>query len=672
MRIVGSALAAGVALWTGVSMASVEDGLAALQAGDVDAAFEAFRAEAEAGNPDAQFNLAFMLVTAQFGAQDYQEALDWLVLSVEQDHAPSLLLYGRMHEIGLGVDQDIALALDTYARAADLGVPRAVELLERQDCWDDPTRVCLLDIAESELSSDGFAEVIPGRTILELAAAWLAAGELDRGARLLGAVAAMGLAPAQVDRLSVLYTDLAVSLAETGRFEEAQDIVGSISDPLQRALALARLAAHAPDADTLVTQAVQAAEALEDGLAVADGLIRVAETLTESGLHAEAAPVIGTALDVLPAPTAITLPETNRVRADAAIAFAGLGDFEAATELAEQSGGNVPSVWTQLTERLAEDGRIEDAIAQLEQIPATADRVAIGLTLLEQLDAAEQFNPLLEAVRSGLEQIDAENVSGPLWRRLASILAMEGRLAAGLTTVSAVPTALGQRQTLFDLAAIAWDALDQPADAAMVAALLHRSVSGDDTPWPSVDPGNASESVIAALEVLEGDLLPVEPESVVRNEAVRLAATAAARATDEAPELLTDIEGFSARIYATLSVAASSEPVAATVLGGVVDEAAAQLDVDAQRLVRDIAVSMARSGHVDESVRAIRRVDEPRYFAYGLMRMADTLSDGVEVGDGDVPPGDGTSDADGEENAAPDVDPADETGDDAATEPTGG
>ena len=676
MRILWSAFAAGATMWTSMAAASVEDGLAALQAGDVDAAFEAFREEAEAGNPDAQFNLAFMLVTARFGEQDFAEALDWLVLSVEQDHPPSLLLYGRMHEVGLGVEQDIPVALETYERAADLGVVRAATLLERQACWEEPTPICLLDIAESELSSDGFAEVVPGRTILALASAWLDADELDRGARLLGAVATMQLGPAQIDRLLSLHTDLAVSLAAAGRSEEAQDIIAAIDDPIQRALAHARLAAHAADSaetDAAISEAELAIESMNNPLAQANGLVTVAVTLIESGLSAEAEPVIAAALDILPAPTAITLPEINRVRADAAIALASLGDFDAAIDLAEEAGGSVPTVWSQLAEHLARDGRTEDAVEMLEQVPATADRVSIGLTLLEQLDSAGQFNALLEAVQQGLAQIDADNVSGPLSRRLASILASEGRVAAALAILPSVPTPLGQRQTLSDIASIAWDQLDRPSDASAVAALLYRSVTGSESAWEaSADLGDASESVIAALEVVEADLLPVDPDSVVRNEAVRLAAAAVARATAEAPELLADIDGFPERTYATLTVAASADSVAESVLPGLVDDAAARLEIDSQRLVRDIAVSMAQTGRIDDSMRAIRRVDEPRYFAYGLMSLAGALGAADGSGADEPSQSNEAGDAEGEENAAPDVDSSDEPGDDADAASTGG
>lgn len=107
------------------------DGLAALDAGDAEAAREIWAALAGRGDVLAQYNLAVLMLTGQGGVQDLDGALVWFEAAALQGHLPAqLALAGLAQERG---DHDVARRWYlAAAEAGDAGARFALaKLLER-------------------------------------------------------------------------------------------------------------------------------------------------------------------------------------------------------------------------------------------------------------------------------------------------------------------------------------------------------------------------------------------------------------------------------------------------------------------------------------------------------------------------------------------------------------
>jgi TPR repeat protein len=85
---------------------------------DVDAALEAARARAEAGDPIAQFTLGAFLY---YGSTQTVQGNDWIRKAALQQCAPAQYHLGQIYEFGFGVPRDDRLALVWYRKAADAG-----------------------------------------------------------------------------------------------------------------------------------------------------------------------------------------------------------------------------------------------------------------------------------------------------------------------------------------------------------------------------------------------------------------------------------------------------------------------------------------------------------------------------------------------------------------------
>lgn len=79
------------------------------------------RAKAEAGDANAQFNLAGGYGVGYGVAQDYAQAAAWYRKAADQGHAGAPFPLGVMYEVGRGVPQDYVEAHKWY----DLGASRA-------------------------------------------------------------------------------------------------------------------------------------------------------------------------------------------------------------------------------------------------------------------------------------------------------------------------------------------------------------------------------------------------------------------------------------------------------------------------------------------------------------------------------------------------------------------
>jgi hypothetical protein len=58
-------------------------------------------------------------------------ALDLINRSLEKGYGPGYRVLGEMYEEGLGVEQDLAMAIEMYKRAAEAGYEVAEKELER-------------------------------------------------------------------------------------------------------------------------------------------------------------------------------------------------------------------------------------------------------------------------------------------------------------------------------------------------------------------------------------------------------------------------------------------------------------------------------------------------------------------------------------------------------------
>ena len=103
------------------SGADYYDGLAAFKAGDYEAALEEWKPLAEAGFPEAQYQLARMYHRG-YAVQDDAEAARLYELAAVQDHVMAQNNLGVMYEQGRGVERDEALAAQWYLKAAQQGL----------------------------------------------------------------------------------------------------------------------------------------------------------------------------------------------------------------------------------------------------------------------------------------------------------------------------------------------------------------------------------------------------------------------------------------------------------------------------------------------------------------------------------------------------------------------
>ena len=110
-----------------------QDGMAAYEAGDYEAAEKHFRAAAELGYGAAQTNLAWMYANGQGVEQDLNEAAKWFRKAAKHGDERAQIDLGDCYFNGSGVEQDLHEAVKWYQKAADAGHPGAQRRLG--DCY---------------------------------------------------------------------------------------------------------------------------------------------------------------------------------------------------------------------------------------------------------------------------------------------------------------------------------------------------------------------------------------------------------------------------------------------------------------------------------------------------------------------------------------------------------
>ncbi|MBR4716448.1 MAG: sel1 repeat family protein, partial [Lentisphaeria bacterium] len=102
-----------------------QDGMAAYEAGDYEAAEKHFRAAAELGYGAAQTNLAWMYANGQGVEQDLNEAAKWFRKAAEQGFDMAQFNLGGCYVVGEGVERDKAEAVKWFRKAAKQGCAEA-------------------------------------------------------------------------------------------------------------------------------------------------------------------------------------------------------------------------------------------------------------------------------------------------------------------------------------------------------------------------------------------------------------------------------------------------------------------------------------------------------------------------------------------------------------------
>ena len=99
--------------------AGYDEGVAAYERGDYEAALKEFRQLAEQGDAAAQYNLGMMYRNGKGVPPDYAEAVKWYRKASEQGQAYAQYNLGVMYRDGRGVPQDYVQAyLWSYLAAA--------------------------------------------------------------------------------------------------------------------------------------------------------------------------------------------------------------------------------------------------------------------------------------------------------------------------------------------------------------------------------------------------------------------------------------------------------------------------------------------------------------------------------------------------------------------------
>lgn len=103
----------------GPARAGFDDGAAAYNQGDYEAAMQEWRPLADHGHRDAAFNVAEMFAFAEGVDQDNRAAFHYYLVAAEHGHAQAQLKVARRYWDGLGVERNMRQALRWYFIAID-------------------------------------------------------------------------------------------------------------------------------------------------------------------------------------------------------------------------------------------------------------------------------------------------------------------------------------------------------------------------------------------------------------------------------------------------------------------------------------------------------------------------------------------------------------------------
>ena len=616
------------------ALADVEEAVAALRAGDVDGAIALLEPEAEAGDADAQYQLAALLASRPGDLRDVPQAIVWLTQAVAQDHAPALLLSGRFYEIGLGAPQDFELARQAYAAAAEAGLPAAERLLEWDACWQDPSADCLLEIIEHQLFGDRFRDPVVGRTVISVINARVTAGDLDRALELIGVADELPLDIEQTQRLVDAIIEAAAALAAADRVDDAAALVDAFAEPIARIIPSVRIAAvlEGDAAEPFVEQAIAAAETLPSGIAQASGLIRAAETAREAGDPELAARLAAMAVDAVPEPNVDTLTETNQVRARIAGTMGRLGDVEVPAALARAADVAGPQVWQAAINAFIDAGETGAAVNLLADVPDDAVRADAAVALLEAAAQGEDA-PTLPAVVTEIAALESPLDRSQLAARIAVVAGRDGDLSAVTSAMDLIDLPMARLQALDHAQAVMTD--PQGIAAAAVAAGRAVGLSAA-TLDPLVEPADAAAVTALTEALLAGGQAPLFTEGPLVDEAYRRAAQVLARAGagDAVAEALGQIGGddraFFARLAVVDAVGLVDAPLAADQITAAEAYAAPDGEPFRARALARLGGQLAALGAEESAIATLRRIEDPTVFAGAALNLITQLDASAE------------------------------------------
>lgn len=130
MRRLLIALACVMALAAAPAVADdFEEGLAAFEAGDHAAAADAWTRAAEAGDPDAMYNLGVLYESGRGVEENFEQSVHWYERALEAGVPDAAFNLANFHREGVGVEQSYERAIELYEIAAQDGHPGALNNL---------------------------------------------------------------------------------------------------------------------------------------------------------------------------------------------------------------------------------------------------------------------------------------------------------------------------------------------------------------------------------------------------------------------------------------------------------------------------------------------------------------------------------------------------------------
>lgn len=117
--------------WPTAGRADYDDGFAAFQAGDYQAAFREWEPLAQSGEVDAQFALGYLYEYGEGVTQSYRQAAYWYGKAADAGDIDAAVAMGYLYESGLGVKQNFRRAVEYYSMASDQGDAYAMYYLAR-------------------------------------------------------------------------------------------------------------------------------------------------------------------------------------------------------------------------------------------------------------------------------------------------------------------------------------------------------------------------------------------------------------------------------------------------------------------------------------------------------------------------------------------------------------
>ncbi|MEX2648877.1 MAG: SEL1-like repeat protein [Alphaproteobacteria bacterium] len=124
-----AALVVALVALTGVARADYAAGWIALERGDPQAALAAWRADAEAGDLDLQFNIGALYESGALGRPDYGKAATWYRRAAERHLGAAAVRLARLAALGFVEDDDSQAAVDMVRQAAERGSAEAMVAL---------------------------------------------------------------------------------------------------------------------------------------------------------------------------------------------------------------------------------------------------------------------------------------------------------------------------------------------------------------------------------------------------------------------------------------------------------------------------------------------------------------------------------------------------------------